>query len=276
MRDITGKTSVIGIFGHPIEHSLSPVMHNAAFDALDLDYCYVPFNVEPEFLKDALEGVKAMGLSGLNITVPHKENVMPFLNQISPEASFIGAVNTIVNMDGRLVGYNTDGRGFMLFLEEEGIDVSDLKVLILGSGGAARAITWHLCQEAEQVFIHSRNAKTATMLVNDLAINYKNVSFMETLDEIAEADIIINSTPLGLQDTDELPFDTAVLREGQIVGDLIYRQTPLLKKASSMGHRTFDGLGMLLWQGVIGFEVWTGVEAPVDVMRKALSGAVSR
>ena len=142
---ISGKTRIVGLFGYPVEHSLSPEMHNAAFDKLNLDYCYVTFPVHPDSLGDAVLSIRALSLGGVNVTVPHKEKVIPFLDGVSEEARFIGAVNTIKNEDGKLTGFNTDGRGFMQSLAEADIRVKDRKVLIVGTGGAARAIGYYLC-----------------------------------------------------------------------------------------------------------------------------------
>lgn len=271
---ITGKTRITGIIGYPVGHTLSPPMHNAAFESLGLDYCYVPFLVRPECLEDAVKSVKALDLRGVNVTVPHKEKVMPLLDEIDEEASFIGAVNTVVNDGGRLTGHNTDGRGFMKSLSERGVDLRDGEVLIVGAGGAARAVGYYLSQEAGKVSVHGRTPEKAEQLVADLNKLRHNVFF---LPEIAGTDrfrMIVNATPLGLSEGDPLPFDTSLLRKGQIVSDLIYRETPLLRGAIKRGCTAIDGLGMLLWQGVLSFELWTGRTPGVEVMREALLNLV--
>lgn len=265
---INGKTKVMGLLGYPVEHSLSPAMHNTAFEKLGLDCCYVTFSVKPEFLRDAVRSIRALNLAGVNVTVPHKEKVMPFLDEVDKEASFIGAVNTIVNDNGRLKGYNTDGRGFMKSLSEARISVSRKKVLIVGAGGASRAIGYYLCQSASKLFLYDIDKKKAKKLISDLNKIRGNVSFFSS--QLEDIDIIINATPLGLKKNDPLPVDVNLLKSKHVVCDLIYKKTPLLEKASKKGCKTLNGLGMLLWQGVFAFELWTGRRPPVDAMRKAL------
>lgn len=272
---INGKTKVMGLLGYPVEHSLSPAMHNTAFEKLGLDCCYVTFSVKPEFLRDAVKSIKALNLAGVNVTVPHKEKVIPFLDEVDKEASFIGAVNTIVNDNGRLTGYNTDGRGFMRSLSEARISVSRKKVLIVGAGGASRAIGYYLCQSASKLFLYDIDKKKAKKLISDLNKIRGNVSFFSSQPsalspQLEDIDIIINATPLGLKKNDPLPVDVNLLKSKHVVCDLIYKKTPFLEKASKKGCKTLNGLGMLLWQGVFAFELWTGKKPPVDAMRKAL------
>lgn len=272
---VTGSTRVAGIFGYPVEHTLSPCMHNAAFRHLAMNVCYLPFLVAPEMLKDAVAGLRAMRMTGVNITLPHKENVIPMLDSVDSEALLIGAVNTIVNDNGKLTGYNTDGRGFMKSLEEAGIRSEGKNVLILGAGGAARAVGFNICKEAAKVFIASRTAERASELCsrlnrirnNALCISLQDAGSANILDK---TDIIINTTPLGLKEGDPLPFDASGISGRHVVCDLIYKKTGLLKAAEQKNARAIDGSGMLLWQGVISFELWTGLKAPVDVMRRAL------
>ena len=250
-------------------------MHNAAFEALGLDYCYIPFTVHPDLLSAAVKAVRALNLLGVNITVPHKEKVVPMLDTIDDEASFIGAVNTIVNSDGRLRGYNTDGRGFMQSLSESGINVKERDVLIVGAGGAARAIGYYLVQKAKTLYIYGRTLERAERLALDLKKVSENVSTLRDISSVDRFHVIINATPLGLRDDDPLPLDTDLLHREQIVCDLIYRDTPFLRDASKSGCTTLNGLGMLLWQGVFAFELWTGSKPAVEVMRKALMNTVS-
>ncbi|MGC2063067.1 MAG: shikimate dehydrogenase [Thermodesulfovibrionales bacterium] len=267
---ITGRTRTIGIFGYPVEHTLSPAMHNTAFEHLGLDYCYLPFLVRPDALQHAVEAIRALSLVGVNITVPHKEAVIPFLDEVSSEAAFIGAVNTLVNKDGRLTGYNTDGRGFMLSLAARGIEVSGRKILVVGAGGAARAVSYYLSEKAERLAIYNRGREKLRQLVDDLSKVRANVSAVEELCGIEQFDIIVNATSLGLDPDDPLPFDPASLTGKHVVCDLIYRKTPLLANAEKQGCIAVDGLGMLLYQGVLAFELWTSATAPVEVMKKAL------
>ncbi len=267
---ISGRTKITGIFGYPVEHTLSPAMHNAAFKALGLDYCYVPFPVHPDYLKDAVKAIRALNLCGVNVTVPHKEKVMALLDEINEEASFIGAVNTLVNSEGRLIGYNTDGKGFMQSLIESGISVEGKDILIIGAGGASRAISYYLSQKTKTLYLYNRNKNRAEKLIYDLKKIRNNVTLIENISSIERFHIIINATPLGLKKEDPLPFDTSLLRAEQTVCDLIYKKTRLLEEASKKGCATLDGLGMLLWQGLFAFELWTGKKPQVEVMRNAL------
>ena len=277
MEGISGTTKVIAIFGWPVEHSLSPAMHNAAFQEMGLDFCYVAFPIRPEGLAAAVDGAHALGLHGMNITVPHKEAIMPLLDKVSPESSFIGAANTVVLHNTKLVGHNTDGRGFMRSLEEEGIEAKDKRVLLLGSGGASRAVAWALGEAGAGIHIHSRNNDTASRLVHDLSINFKGVQLVEDLeDAAAEADIVLNATPLGLKQNDPLPIDLALIKDSQVAIDLIYKPTPFLEAAREKGCRALDGRGMLLWQGVLASEIWTGQVPPVETMRKVLFSTLER
>ncbi|HXX82092.1 MAG TPA: shikimate dehydrogenase [Thermodesulfovibrionales bacterium] len=271
---ISGKTKVIGLFGYPVEHSLSPCMHNAAFAYLNMDYCYVTFPVRPDLLADAVQSIRALRLGGVNITIPHKEKVIPFLDGVSEEVSFIGAVNTVVNNNGFLRGYNTDGRGFMESLSEVGIRCEGRRVLIIGAGGACRAVGYYLSQKVAHLRIFDIDEQRREKVVKDLGSLHGNVTSLKKLDTLHDVDIVINATPLGLKDTDPSPFNTDLLSEPMIVCDLIYRDTALLNAASEKGCRVLNGLGMLLHQGVLAFEIWTGIRPPAEIMRKALQTAL--
>ena len=271
---INGKTKITGIIGCPIKHTLSPAMHNAAYESLSLDYCYVPFLVSPDALEDAIKAIKALNILGINVTVPHKEKVMTYLDETDREAAFIGAVNTLVNSDGRLIGYNTDGRGFMQSLAENAIDPRDKDILIIGAGGAARALGYSLVQEAKSLSLFGRSKMRVHNLVHDLNRIKNRVSSCMDLSAVGRYHMIINATPLGLKKEDPLPLDTSSLKPGQIVYDLIYKRTRLLEHASERGCVTVSGLGMLLWQGVFAFELWTGRRPDVEVMRNALLHAM--
>jgi shikimate dehydrogenase len=271
---ISGKTKVMGLFGYPVEHSLSPAMHNAAFAYLNMDCCYVTFPVTPEQLAGAVQSIRALHLGGVNITVPHKEKVIPFLDAVSEEVSFIGAVNTIAHKDGFLKGYNTDGRGFMESLSEAGIPCERKRVLIIGAGGACRAIGYYLCQKAAQLQIFDIDEDKRERVVKDLGTLCGNVTSVKKLDTLHDIDILINATPLGLRDTDPSPLGISLISRTMTVCDLIYRDTALLRAASEKGCRTLNGLGMLLHQGVLAFEIWTGIRPPVEIMRKAIQTAL--
>jgi len=268
--DVSGKTKIVGIFGNPIEHTLSPLMHNSAFKMLGLDMCYIPFRVLPEDLQYAVKAVPALNLLGVNITVPHKENVIPLLDEIDGEAVFIGAVNTVVNFNGKLKGYNTDGRGFMNSLSEQGILTEGKDILIIGAGGASRAISYYLSEKASRLFLYDIDMQKAGKLISDLQKIRNNVYLAKKIDADNRAHIIINATPLGLKQDDPLPVNPDLITSGMTVCDLVYKKTMLLQEAANKGAGTLDGSGMLLWQGVLAFELWTGIKPPVDIMRKAL------
>lgn len=273
--DISGKTKIFGIFGYPVGHSLSPAMHNAAFRALGMDCRYVAFEVAQDMLGAAVNAIRALDLGGVNITIPHKENVIPFLDSVSEEASFIGAVNTIKNENGKLTGFNTDGRGFMRSLSESGIPVKGKKVLLIGAGGAARAVGYYLCREAATMYVCNRGLERGAALAADLNNATGNVKSIgkdtfSDRDFLSGIDIIVNTTSLGLKQGDPLPIDTSLLKPSHILCDLIYKETTMLKEAAGMGCRTLNGAGMLLWQGVFAFEIWTGVMPPVEIMKGVL------
>ena len=202
--------------------------------------------------------------------MPHKENVIPLIDEVDKEASFIGAVNTIVNNSGRLTGYNTDGRGFMSSLYEEGVDVNGKRVIIIGTGGDSRAIRYYLSEKASSLSLFDIDSVKAEGLVDDLKKIRDNVSLLNDIQNIGNPDIIINATPLGLKPDDPLPLAPKVITPEMVICDLIYKQTPLLKEAKSRGAKAINGSGMLLWQGVLAFELWTNVKPPVDDMRQVL------
>ena len=267
---ITGKTRITGLFGYPVEHSLSPAMHNAAFTHIGLDWCYLPFRVHPDSLRPAVEAIKALDMAGVNITVPHKEAVISLLHEIDEEALFIGAVNTIVNHGGILKGYNTDGMGFMHSLAEKNITVEGRNILVVGAGGASRAISYYLSERAKTLFLFDVSAAKSEKLSSDFLKIRNNITTVASITTLSDFDIIINATPLGLKKNDPIPFDSSLLSPEHVVCDLIYSETRLLLDASNRGCITVNGLGMLLWQGALAFELWTSVSPPVDIMRNAL------
>ncbi len=246
-------------------------MHNAAFRELGIDACYVPFEVRPESLKVAIEAVRALNIKGLNITIPHKEAVLHLLDWLSPEAEEIGSVNTIKNERGVLKGYNTDAKGFMGSLKESGLSVRDKKVLILGAGGAARAVIYALLREGARLYIYNRTIDKAISLSRAFS-RFGKIEVVGTIqrDFIDSVEVIVNTTSLGLSEGDPMPIEPAMINWHHVVCDLIYKRTPLLQMAAQKGCKTIDGLGMLLWQGVYAFEIWTGIMPPVDVMRAVL------
>ncbi|SNR80261.1 shikimate dehydrogenase [Desulfurobacterium atlanticum] len=272
---ITGKTEVYGIFGFPVKHSLSPLMQTAAFRALGIDAVYVPFEVSPENLDKAVEGLKAMNIKGVNVTVPLKERIIPYLDSIDKTAEFMGAANTVKNIDGKLYGYNTDGDGFVDSLIEEGIEVRDRKVLIIGAGGSAKAIAYALLKSGvNRIVIANRTIEKAESLADKLKGigDVNTVSLLNINSVIDKFDILINTTSVGMEEDDPFLFDYNHIKSYMVVVDIIYKpfETKLLKVAKSKGAKTINGLGMLIHQGARAFKIWTGKEAPVEVMRKVL------
>ncbi len=276
---ISGRTMIYGIFGHPVEHTFSPGMHNAAFRKLGIDACYVPFGVPPDRLEDAVRAVSAVGLKGINVTVPHKQNVIPYLNGLSDEAALIGAVNTIeVRQGTTLIGHNTDGRGFLRSLKDNaGFNPNGKRFLFLGSGGAARAVGFSLAiAGAEKIVFMDIDRNKADSLANDIStkvnVSAEAISIEELIEYASGSHCLINATPMGLKKSDPMPITKEYLRKGQLVCDLVYNPplTPLLRAAKARGAMTMSGLGMLLFQGVIAFEIWTGRKAPAQVMKSAL------
>ncbi len=276
---ISGKTKIYGIFGYPVEHTFSPAMHNAAFKKLVMDACYVPFAVHPEHLRDAARAVVALGLRGLNVTVPHKEKIIPYLDELSEEARLIGAVNTIEVKDGRLIGHNTDGRGFLRSLKEQTkFNPQGKKILFIGSGGAARAVAFSLALAgAAKIVFFDLDTRKAGSLAKDIRgkteADSESITDNALADRTVEADCLINATPLGLKEADALPLPGSYIQERHLVCDLVYNppETKLLKAAKMRKAKRLAGLGMLLFQGVIAFEIWTGKQAPVLLMKNALT-----
>jgi shikimate dehydrogenase len=284
---ISGKTIVCGIIGDPIEHTMSPIMHNTAFKTMGLDYVYVSFKVKSLELKKAIEGIRGLNLRGVNVTIPHKVAVMQFLDRIDPLAEKIGAVNTIVNDGGILSGFNTDAVGFLQTLRDKDIDPGDQKVLLLGAGGAARAIGNILAEERAHITILNRQQELswAEDLAHRLNHHYGvDVSVGELTPEnlkraIDGVGILVNATSLGMSpDDDQTPVTDDLLCANLTVFDVVYNplQTRLLREAKATGARTISGLEMLVWQGAIAFEKWTGIKAPIDVMRQSVQGLLQK
>ncbi|MDI6716551.1 MAG: shikimate dehydrogenase [Actinomycetota bacterium] len=280
MQKINGETKITGIIGYPLTYTLSPAMHNRAFEVCNLNYCYLPFIVESENLKTAIEGIRALKIKGINVTMPHKEAVIDFLDELSPEAEIIGAVNTIGNNEGHLIGYNTDGKGFLRSLEEESYNPSGKIAIILGTGGAAKAVAVALAEAGiSEIIIVGRSKKKASIikdaLVNKLVnISISTLSFDGNLaDKFQVGDLIVNATPVGMKGHgDLLPVPLELINKRHFVYDLVYtpQETTLMTEARKRGARVANGLGMLLHQAASAFEIWTGILAPVDAMRQAL------
>jgi len=281
---INSHTQIYGIIGYPVRHSFSPYMHNAAFQKAKLNAVYLAFEVSPENLRDALLGMKVLGISGVNVTVPHKEACIPFLDEIYPTAKLIGAVNTIHLKDGKLIGYNTDGKGFIRALEVIlKLKPKGKRFFILGAGGAARAIGFSLVQEgAKEVVFYDIVRSKAENLVIALRSNFPNakIDLMPSLPNspLKEFDCLVNATPIGMKKEDPIVIDPKLFHPKLFVCDLVYNppQTKLLKAARSKHLKVMNGLGMLLYQGVLSWEIWTGKKAPISTMREALEKAVKK
>jgi shikimate dehydrogenase len=287
---ISSETKICGLIGDPVTHSVSPVMHNAAFEALGLDYIYLPFNVAKDKLAQAVDGVGGLNIRGLNVTIPHKVAVIPFLGRLEPLAERIGAINTIINESGVLTGHNTDAAGFLKVLQENGIEPRDKKVVLLGAGGAARAIAFALAEKGTGLAILNRKQEMAWAVelassvssfsgrkVKALELNEQNLKAA-----LVPADVVVNATSVGMSPNDgQSPVSRELLRQELVVFDIVYNpvKTRLLSEAEQAGAITVNGLDMLVWQGVLAFELWTGVKAPVKVMRdevvRALGGGSS-
>jgi shikimate dehydrogenase len=280
---ISAATTVYGIFGYPVSHSLSPLMHNAAFSALCIDSVYLAFCVAPEELEVATKAIRALGVSGINVTIPHKQSIMPFLDEIAEDARLVGAVNTVLNDCGVLKGFNTDVRGFLIATEKElGFSPEGKVITVLGAGGAARAVvTGVALNGAKRIYVLNRTPERAWQLAEEFRAIFLEVEFRAgTLDDasmcLPETDLLVNSTSAGMKGAPALSLDLRALKRGASVYDLVYVpvQTPLVAQARSLGFRATSGLGMLVFQGAESFEIWTGRKAPTDVMEKAITLAL--
>jgi len=263
--------NLIGLFGHPVGHSLSPAMHNYAFEQLGLQYKYFAFDVEPHRIGQAIDAIRALNIVGVNVTIPFKEIVIPYLDIIDESACDIKAVNTIVNNNGCLTGYNTDGEGYVTSLElEMDINVNKMDITVIGAGGAARGIIYSLLNKnCKSVTIINRNISKARIIAEDFR-DIGNISI--SYDEVAtlqNTDIIINTTPVGMfPNVIDLPINPSHIHSKHIVSDIVYNpyETQLLKEARRKGAKIHNGLGMFVHQGSIAFKKWTGYNPPIDEM----------
>ncbi len=274
MRDVDGRTRVFGLFGYPVEHSLSPRMHNAAFRRLGVNAVYIPFSVRPLDLENALTAVRALGLAGVNLTIPHKVAALSLVDEATPRARVVGAINTVMNCNGCLVGDNTDLDGVKAALEETGTTFEGRTVVIAGAGGAARAAAFAAALgAARQIVVLNRSPRRASELARDLGDCATLTGPLSDLPLwLRAADILINATPIGLCDSDPPLTGLDGLRAGAVVCDLAYRPggTALISRAKELGFVAVDGFAILVHQGARSFTLWTGLDAPVDVMRRAV------
>ena len=276
---ISGKTRVCGVIGDPVEHSLSPSMHNAAFEELNLDFVYVAFRVRMEDLKEAIVGARSLDIHGLNATMPHKNVIAGYLDEIDSTAKSIGAVNTILNNEGKLIGYNTDGVGALRALKEKGITPNGKKILLLGAGGAGKAIAFYAAQEAEELVILNRTPHKAKKLADvlhrefDKRIIGKDLSTKIIGEELRDTDILVNATSVGMHpNVNQSLVPPNSLKTDLYVMDIVYNplDTKLMQDAKAAGAKVISGIEMLLHQGAASFEIWTNRQAPVKVMEQAV------
>jgi shikimate dehydrogenase len=283
---VTGKTKLLGVVGNPLSHSISPELHNTLSNYLGVDAVYMPLKVDREKLGDAIQGLKALDFKGFNVTIPYKSDVVKYVDEISEEASFIGAVNTIKNIDNRLYGYNTDVDGFVnSFKEEAGMGFTGKKVMIIGAGGAARAIAVGVAYNgAKKITLLNRTLSKAMQIADIIISNippYKerpdSVESFQLDDDLSaevlqQADIIINTTSLGMHpDIDRMPVAaSAEFNPNQIVYDVIYNpsKTRFLQQAGNRGCKTINGLGMLIYQGIKAYEIWMNITVPREITRE--------
>jgi shikimate dehydrogenase len=278
---ITARARLFGVLGHPVGHSLSPPMQNAALRAMGIEGVYLAFDVPPDRLGEAVKGLQALGAAGANCTIPHKEAVLPLLDEISEEASFIGAVNTIVFRDGRLIGYNTDAAGFLAALRAQDALPERPTAVVLGAGGSARAVASALARSGGNVVLANRTTERAvqTALEINRKLGEQRVSVLaleaHTLwGALSGADMLVNTTSIGMSPHVEAipPVELGALPDHAVVCDLIYNplETRLLRAARDRGLRGCNGAGMLAHQGALALEIWTGQPAPVQLMEKII------
>lgn len=267
---LNSDTILFAVLGDPVAHSLGPVMHNTAFDETGYNGAYLAFRVKD--IGKAVTGIKALGIKGASITIPHKLSVMDFLDELDDTAENIGAVNTLVNRDGVLTGYNSDGIGAVKALLEK-TAIKDKNVVILGAGGAARAIGFSVLAEGGRVTIINRSPDKGEKLAGALGADFQPISALSQID----CHILINTTPVGmLPDIDAMPVRKQDLDHTMVVMDIVYNplKTRLLRAAETIGCRIIDGVSMFVYQGAFQFELWTGMRAPVEVMKKAVLNAL--
>ncbi len=273
---ITGRTKVVGIFGDPVEHSISPYIHNASFEAMGLDYVYVPFRVRKEMLSHCVEAIRALDMRGMNVTIPHKETIMALLDELDEEAEEIGAINTIVNTGGRLKGHNTDSLGYLNSLTEEtGFEPSGKNIIVIGAGGAGRAVVYGLVKRRPgKITIANRTCERAVALAEEVGGKYRSTRLVATgldiKEHIRDCHLLVNTTSVGMEGAKGwLVVPIEGLPQDAIVSDIVYRplDTPLVKEAERLGLKVHRGLGMLVHQAALSFELWTGKKPSLDAMR---------
>ena len=285
MMVISGKTRVCGVIGDPIEHSLSPTIHYAAFDHLKLDFVFLAFRVKAADLENAIRGMRGLGIHGLNVTMPHKSTVIGYLDEVDSTVQFLGSANTVLNKEGVLSGSNTDGVGALKALRENGVALSEKKVLLLGAGGAAKAIAFSLAEEVGELVILNRAPEKAKELAEALGRIFKNKIVGDSLSanaitkNLQDSDVLINATSVGMYpDFNQSIVAPQWLKSDLSVMDIVYNpvETKLARDAKAAGAKVISGVEMLIYQGAASFEIWTGRSAPIEVMRRAALDKLSR
>ena len=285
---ISGHTRLLALIGSPVGHSGSPAMYNYSFEKLGLDYAYVAFDVKEDGVKQALEAMRLFNMRGMNVTMPDKVEAARYMDELSPAAQIIGAVNTIVNENGKLIGHMTDGEGFVSNLKDHGVSIVGKKLVVAGGGGAATAIQVQCALDgAKEITIFNKKdsffertlatAEKIKAAVSDCVVNVYDIDDEDKLrEEIASADIFVNATIVGMKPMDDMSIikDISMLRPDLIVADIVYNpeETKLLKDAKAAGCTCVGGKGMLVWQGASAFKLYTGEEMPVEGVKKLLYG----
>lgn len=279
---VTGKTKLLGLIGNPVGHSISPILHNTLSSLLGLDYVYVPLKVEKEDLSRVVKALKSLDFVGFNVTIPYKKEIMKYIDENSIEAILMGAVNTVKKIDGKLYGYNTDAEGFLRsFKEEAGTSFEGKKVVLIGAGGVARPIAVKIASEgAEKISLVNRTKEKAIELAETVNENVREIVQVYNFEDktfkmaVEESDIIINTTSVGMTpDVGKSPISGDYFNDSQIVYDVIYTplETKLLKDAKKKGCKTINGLGMLFYQGIKAYEIWTGVKLSQEHINEVYS-----
>ena len=283
--DISGKTKICGVIGNPIQHTLSPTIQNAAFTHLNLDFIFTAFKVKATELQIAIQGMRSLNIYGLNVTMPHKNSVINYLDEKDPLVSFLNSANTIVNKKGRLFGFSTDGIGAIKALQENGVDLSSSKVLLLGAGGAGRAIAFSILDKVEDLVVLNRDPAKIKNLEFDLKLKFnKNIHFgllseNSLKKNLRSSDVLINATNIGMKPNSNLSIiNPKLLTSDLTVMDIVYTpiETKLLADAKKVGAKTIDGVEMLIYQGAASFELWTDRKAPIEIMRLAALKQISK
>ncbi len=280
MLQVSGKTKIFGLIGDPVQHSLSPKMHNAAFQHLKLDSIYIAFRVKAEDLSDAVKGFRAVSIKGFNVTAPHKETVIPLLDQLSEEAKAIGAVNTVKNEKGILTGYNTDGVGFTRYIKEQlNFKLQGKKIVMVGLGGAAKSIAYFLCKEnVKSMIISNRDSHKALKYSRLLQEKFETTVTGIPLEDqvlntfIKNCDLLIYGLPMDVVSKGKWVINPEVFPSNMLLFDLRYhpRETPIMKLAREKGLSSYNGEGMLLYQGIQAFQIFTGHEPSEKIMKASL------